>query len=360
MKEMRTGALACLIAAALVQDAPDAGDVTRELQEAVQRGHEWLLRNQNPDGSWAIDGRGAPDITCTALGALALMGQGNTDRDGPTPRAHDAVRRALNFVLQAAKRSPRNVAGSQHTLIQGKLGTHVHTFFATVFLTQAYGLGGPWLGGTNPDEVKEAVREMASFIASSQDSDGSWHKDTFGSLKATCMAWLALRSAHGAGIAVEQASVDKTLAFIRKAYNNGSGFFDAGDRGHGSGGYQLIYSSSSALRILFGMGEGSTPEAQKAAAALLKELKTGTMASQFLSVEGEDYLSAALLSQAFIHDPGGVWKEWFPFVREALLKRQSREGTWTGTACISGRLFATSCALLCLQVPYRQLPIQEQ
>ena len=35
-------------------------------------------------------------------------------------------------------------------------------------------------------------------------------------------------------------------------------------------------------------------------------------------------------------------------------------GSWTGTACISGRTFATSCALWALRTPNRLLPITER
>lgn len=333
-------------------------DITPECQRAIRRGIDWLLRTQNRDGSWGIDGTGQADITCTALGALALMAQGNTDRGGPDGRACEAVRKALNFVLEKAKRARGDIAGGDTNLIQSKLGKNVHTFFATVFLTQAYGLGGAWVGDQPADEIRDAIAKMCETISRTQEADGSWHKETFGALKATAMAWLALRSARSAGINVGHASVEKTIRLIRKSFNAATGFFDT--TGGSSHSYQRIYNSSSALRVLFGMGEGTSTEAQRGASALLKELKEGPMASQYLSVEGEDYLTAALMSQSLIQDRRGLWREWFPFIRDKLIKQQSAEGTWTGTACISGRMFATSCALLCLQVPYRQLPIQEE
>lgn len=340
------------------KSGPGPADITPACQTTIKRGSDWLVKNQNRDGSWGIDGMGAPDITCTALGALALMAKGNTDRGGPNGDACEAVRKALNYILSKAKKSRGDIAGGETTLIQGKLGKNVHTFFATVFLTQAYGVGGAWVGNQPADEIREAIVKMCEAISKTQEPDGSWHKETFGALKATAMAWLALRSARSAGINVGHASSDKTVQFIRKSFNASSGFFDiSGSMSHS---YQRIYNSSSSLRILFGMGEGHSTEAQKGARAIIKELKEGAMASQYLSVEGEDYLTAALMSQALIQDRNGLWKEWYPFIREALIKKQSGEGTWTGTACISGRMFATSCSLICLQVPYRQLPIQEE
>jgi hypothetical protein len=341
---------------AVVQDG--GGPISPKVKDSIKRGVDWILKAQNRDGSWGLDDKATPDITCTSLCALTLMAGSNTDRSGPDARCVKAVQEALRWVMEKARRARLGIEGGEVTLIQNKLGTNVHTFFATVFLSQAFGMQGPWIGSEKPDEIREHLIKMTGRIAETQEPDGSWHRQTFGSLKATAMAWLALRSSHSAGINVKGAAVDKTTKFMRSEYNPATGLFNRNGQVQG---YQAIYASTSCLRVFYGMGEQQEETVQKATAAILKTIKGAgqQQGMEFLSCEGEDFLSAAMLTQALLREEGRYWKEWYPWISDLLCKKQNRDGTWTGTACISGRTFATACALLALQAPYKLLPLQE-
>ena len=100
-------------------------------------------------------------------------------------------------------------------------------------------------------------------------------------------------------------------------------------------------------------------EAKQAAKALINFVKKG-FKGQFLSVEGEDYMSAALVTQALMFEDGPLFAEWYPWICKRLIDKQAKDGSWTGTACISGRTFATCNSLLTFQAPNRLLPILEQ
>lgn len=322
----------------------------------VSRGLRWLLRAQNRDGSWGLDARTPPDVSCTAVAALALMAGGNTERGGPDAEGVAAIRKAVEFVLGRVRKTRGDFSRGEETLIQRKLGTHIHTFFSAVLLTQAFGQRGAW-EAAELDEFKDQISTLISRIVETQEPDGSWHKETFGSLKATCMAWLALRSAASAGLDVEKVSVRKIMAFILDQYNPASGLFDKMNK---NGGYQAIYATASCLRVLYGMGEGDSRQARAATDAFLCFVKTPQNNAAFLTVEGEDYLSAALVSQALLIQEDARWAKWFPWISKELEGRQDKDGSWTTTACISGRTFATACALLALQTPLRMLPLMER
>ncbi len=325
--------------------------------EAIQRAIKWLISAQNRDGSWGLDSRGSGDPTCTVVAALALMANGTTERGGPEPDRVEAVRKALDYILTLASRMNAEFWPWEVTLIQNKLGHTVHTFFAAVFLTQVYGMRATYVKEESLEELKDAISKMVGQIVRTQEPDGSWHKNTFGSLKATCMAWLALRSAASSGLDVEAASVQKIIAFIKTQHNPATKLFD---RMTGNGNYQTIYATACCLRVLYGMGQGNSPEAKSATDAFIDFVKKSQMSAAFLTVEGEDYLSAALVTQALLIEQDQRWNNWFPWITGELVKRQAKDGTWTSTACITGRTFPTSCALLTLQAPYRQLPIGEQ
>ncbi len=358
-------AIAATVAAPVpAQDAKPVESAPAEVNEksfkAVEKATRWLLKAQNKNGSWGLDAKGSECITCTSLCALALMAAGNHERGGPDRDCVDAVRSALEFVLTKARRHKRDIAGGQTTLVQNKLGTRVHTFFGVIFLTQAYGMRGQWVPKDYLDEMREVVGDMVAGIATTQEGDGSWHKETFGSLKATAMAWLALRSASSAGLEIKSAAVDKVVRFMKNAYNSGTGQFDkCFGNGGNYGGYQSVYATASALRVLYGMGQGDSNESKRGAEAFMDMVMKGQMANQFLTVEGEDYLSATLVTQALMFEDGKLWQRWYPWVRDKLIKTQANDGSWTTTACISGRTFATACATLTLTAPYRLLPLHE-
>lgn len=356
--------ISCAVFALLTARAPAAPqDPFVEINDAVRKSTEkalaWLMKAQNRDGSWGLDKGSQGDITCTSLAMLTLMAQGNTERNGPDTEAVDAVRKGMQWILGVAKKmgSKGEISGGNVTLIQNKLGHTIHTFFATVCLSQILGMQGSWVNADDKVELRDFLTTMAERIAKTQEADGSWHKQTFGSLKATCMAWLALRSAQSAGINVEIASVDKTIEFIKKQYNKSSKLFEISG---GWGGYQTLYATASSIRVLQGSGCGKDEMVQNAIDAFMKFVQTGgSMGGQFLSVEGEDYLAASMMSHALCQDGGEKWQKWFTFIRAALAKKQNGDGSWTGTACISGRTFATCNALLALLTPMRMLPIQD-
>lgn len=345
--------LALLLAGAPPGAARDGDDPEKT---PVGLGLRWLLRAQNRDGSWGLDARQPGDVSCTAVAALALMAGGTTERGGRDAEAVEALRKAVEYVLKKVRKARGDFSRGEETLVQRKLGTHIHTFFSTVLLTQAFGQRGTW-APEDLDEFKDQIASLVRVIVGTQEPDGSWHKETFGNLKATCMAWLALRSSASIGVDVEKASVKKIMAFILEQYNPATGLFDKHNKAHG---YQSIYATGSCLRVLHGMGEGGSRQARAAGEAFMAYVKTPQNGAAYLTVEGEDYLSAALVSQALLIEEDARWKAWFPWISKELEKRQDKDGSWTTTACISGRTFATACALIALQTPSRLLPLQDR
>src|SRR5262245_59467678 len=149
---MRFGLLATL--AALMGSAPGPmpvplpafnDEMTEAQKRSIDKATAWLLQAQNPDGSWGLERRSAGDISCTALAGLALMAAGNTERDGPDSRSVEALRNAAGYLMEKARRARGDIVSGHVTLIQNKLGTKIHNFFAVVFLTQIYGMRPAWL-----------------------------------------------------------------------------------------------------------------------------------------------------------------------------------------------------------------------
>jgi hypothetical protein len=337
------------------QAASDFNEFTDEQTKASERGLKWLLKSQNKDGSWGLDAGTPGDITCTALAGMALLENGVSERDG-SPEQVKALRGAIEYVMKLARSQKGDIERNETTLIQGKLGRRVHNFFAVIFLTQVYGMRTPGVGSDTNEDMRYIIQKLTDIISKSQESDGSWHKDTWGSLKATGMAWMALRAAAGVGVPIQHATVDKTVKFIKGQYNSGTKMYDGAGKLQS---YQALYATATCVRVMVGMGEGNSKPVTDGVDTFVSNCKSGQWKGMFLTVEGEDYLSALIMTHSLIWRDDERWQSWFGYVRDALMKRQNADGSWVTTACITGRTFATACAVLTLNAPNRITPIQQ-
>jgi hypothetical protein len=346
-------AMACIAAAC--HAGSDFVETTEDQVKSADKGLKWLLKAQNRDGSWGLDAGTPGDITCTALAGLALLENGVTEREG-SPEQVKALRGAIEYVMKAARNARGDIESSESTLIQGKLGRRVHNFFAVIFLTQVYGMRTPGVGSETNEDMRSIIQKLSDIIAKSQESDGSWHKDTWGSLKATGMAWLALRAAAGTGVPIQAAAVEKTVKFVKAQYNAGTRMYDSGGKLQS---YQALYATATCVRVMVGMGEGGSKPVTDGCDTFISNCRSGQWRQIFLTIEGEDYLSALIMTHSLIWREDERWHSWFGYVRESLMKRQNSDGSWTTTACITGKTFATACAVLTLDAPNRMLPIQQ-
>ena len=334
----------------------DFQDILPEQVKSADRGCEWLIKAQNADGSWGMDLKTTPNVAATAVAGLALLSSGNTDREGPSPKIVKSLKSCVQYLMDRGKkaRPGRDIADGEQSEVQTYVGVYAPTFYSVVFLSQIYGNRALDLPSDTYGEMKDVLTKLCDTISKSQESDGSWHKDTYSSLQATCLAWMALRSANSSGIQIRHATVEKTLKFIRSQYNPGTKLFD-GSRANNN----TIYASASAIRVIYGMGLWNEREGKDCGKAFINLVARGGMSQQFLTITGEDYPAALFVTHALIKQGGDNWQAWFTYVRTKLLKFQNADGSWTATSCLQGRTFATACSVLCLQTPYRLLPLQD-
>jgi len=327
-------------------------EITPEQTRSAERAMQWMVKAQNADGSWGMDIRTPSDIAATSMAAMALLAAGNTDRDGPDPACVKAVKKAVDYLLMRARkmRPGGDIAEGEQSEMQTYVGQRTHTFFATIFLSQIYGSRCLDLPPESYSEIKGVLIKLTDSISSSQDADGSWHKETYSSLQATAFAWMALRSAGSCGVPIKHAAVTRVIKFIKSQYNPPTHLF-------GRNNTNQIYATASAMRIVYGMGDWDEPQNKAAADTMLKSI--ADVNQGFLTNCGEDFLASTLVTHALIKQGGDRWKTWFTFVRTRLLRTQNGDGSWTATSCLRGRTFPTACALLCLHTPSRLLPIQD-
>jgi squalene cyclase len=306
-------------------------EITPALEQSVARGMEWLARGQRADGSF--DGAGA-DSAITALAAIAFMADGNLPGRG---KYGSNVQRALDFVLGEAQESGLLAARDSN----GAMYAHG---FATLFLAEVYGMTGDPM-------VKERLQKAVRLIHQAQNAQGGWRytpQPIDADVSVTICQVMALRAARDAGIKVEKATIDRAIEYVKKCQNADGGFSYM----LGQGGGSIFPRSAAGVATLYYAGVQDGPEITKGVAYIEQFLPGRGGANNELS--GHYYYGHYYAVQSMFLAGGEHWAKWFPAIREELLRKQDPRGNWAGD---NGEAYATSMALIILQMPKRYLPV---
>jgi Prenyltransferase and squalene oxidase repeat len=317
-------------------DVPEgtAEMMTPETDRAIQTGLGWLARNQNSDGSFGT-GTYRGNIAVTSLAGLAFMSSGSSPGRGPYGGPID---KALAFVMD-------NTSASGFISVPGSM-THGPMYshgFGTLFLAEAYGM-------THRPEIREKLQKAVRLIINSQNNEGGWRYQPVkhdADLSVTICQINALRAARNAGLYVPKDTVEGCIRYVKQSQNPDGGF-----RYMLSGGPSSEFPRSAAgVVALQSAGEYDTKEIREGIAYLRnynQGLRIGRRNNHYFY--GQYYAAQAM----WIHG-GEAWAEWFPTVREELLKRQSASGYWSDNSVCSE--YGTAMALIILQIPNNYLPI---
>ncbi|HSV14178.1 MAG TPA: prenyltransferase/squalene oxidase repeat-containing protein, partial [Tepidisphaeraceae bacterium] len=166
-----------------------------------------------------------------------------------------------------------------------------------------------------------------------------------------------LRAARDAGIKVEKETIDKAIKYVRGCQNPDGGFSYMMRMG-GGGGSGFARSAAGVAALYYaGVFEGNDLER---GLKYIKQFMPGKGAARVgpngepMDMEGHYYYGNYYAVQAMFLAGGDYWAEWYPAVREQLISRQSPAGNWSGDFSDD---YATSMALIILQMPNRYLPV---
>ena len=181
-------------------------------QPDVQAALAWLVAQQGADGSWGQ----ANKLSLTGMAGMALLASGSTPQRGPYAQE---LQRAILFVLQSQQADRK---AFQHPS-SGYSAIHNHGY-ALLFLTQAYGEGGPL-----DDQLRFAITQGVKATIDSQftggGSDGGFgyflykrvvakHRDMWqvDEASTTISQIQALRGARNAGFTVDRNALEGRAA----------------------------------------------------------------------------------------------------------------------------------------------------
>ncbi len=312
-----------------------------ELDRKVVAALDWLMRQQNADGSW---GRVYP-VAMTGFAVLAFSGHCETV---DSPRYGKTLVRAINYLVDAS----RNSQG----LMVSKPGAHApyEHGIATYALAEAYSLNKN--ARAKVKRISAALRNAVPIIIEGQTEGGGWlygyRQGGTGDLSISGWNLQALKAAQLSGIKFVglERTMTKALAYLKMA-GSSDGLYRYRIRDDQPGKLSLT-----GVGVLCGrmLGE-SMPNEDLSYEAIL--------AYQPKSFRSADLYALYYHSQACFQKGGATWAKYNGSQQRMVIDSQERDGSWSaaaaghiGTAQADAKIYHTCLCTLMLEVYYRYLP----
>ncbi len=323
---------------------------------AVDRGLQWLARNQDPEGRWNpgrheagierfVQGRDRQgtgkdaDTAITGLALLAFLGAGYTHHDGPY---QEPIHRGLEFLIRS-QTPDGSLAGNA-----GYFSAMYCHAIALLALSEAYAL-------TGSPELREPIARGAAFSIRAQDPhSGGWRYRPGDPGDTSLFGWhlLALKSAEFGGLRIPPLVYERARMFLASVSTG---------RASGLAAYRPTERPSPAMTAealacrLFLAPPLSETSVHEGVQYILQNLP-GSGPPNFYYW----YYATIALAQV----GGTPWDTWNRALRDTLIGMQRRDKPWEGSwdpSCVwggyGGRVYTTALAILCLEAYYRYLPL---
>lgn len=240
LSTVATGAVGGLAARAVAAQPPKVPDPTtytkKDLEACVERGLEYLKREQKQDGHWEAPG-GQHPTAMTALAGMAFLMEGSNLREG---KYVEQLKNAVKYIVHPQRVRSNGLLGNIDNQIEQHRYMYGHGF-ATMFLASLY--------GSEEDEeerrqlkLEPILRKAVEFIGKAQSNRkhrlpegkdveiGGWwytsaadagHNNDEGSVTVTQLQ--AVRAAKNAGIPVPIEIINKSVAYLEACTTTNGG-----------------------------------------------------------------------------------------------------------------------------------------
>ncbi|MFO0824516.1 MAG: hypothetical protein U0792_15600 [Gemmataceae bacterium] len=133
-------------------------ELEKKVEEATEKGLEWLKRAQAQDGHWEGQG-GAYPVAMSALAGMAFLMEGSNLKEG---KYSDQIQKAVDWFLKHAQQANGLLGFNKGN----DFGSYMHGHgFATMFLACAYGEAED---KEQQQKLEKAVKKAADFCTKAQ------------------------------------------------------------------------------------------------------------------------------------------------------------------------------------------------
>ncbi len=301
--------------------------------KAIEKGLAYLAGRQQDEGSFGASGY-SRNVGVCGLAGMAFLAAGSTPGRGPYGKT---LNRAIDFVLSQADDSGFiSVAGSP---THGPMYGHG---FATLFLAECYGM-------TRRADIRQKLARAVQLIIETQNPEGGWRyqpKRADADLSVTICQVMALRAARNAGLYVPQETITRCIDYVKRSQNPDGGFMYM----LSTGGPSQFPRSAAGVVALYSAGVYEGKHVEDGLDYIMQHVPRG----EEFSRETHYFYGHYYAVQAMWHAGGERWAKWYPAIRDALVKRQTEDGSWSDSIANE---YGTAMACIILQMPNNYLPI---
>jgi hypothetical protein len=393
----------------------------RELSQNAKTSISFLIKQQQADGGWS-GGEAFPfgggfgfgfggaqpgkkgdnpttDPANTSVAALALLRAGYSPQKGTHS---EALRKAIDSVCKAVEKAdedalsltgakeavgPGRMAFKGGTLVQTKIGPSVDTYLAGMLLAEAR---GKMPNAAGEKRVYNALKKVTRKLETHQKDDGSWGDAAWAPVLGQALASRALNRAGQVGLPVDTTKLARAARHAHKNLDNASkgrmglmgaagialyavasgigGLHDAAvTRKQAAEGAKGILNSPSATESEKAQAREQIKQANDSEKAFLTALRSVArnvnnqgFVRGFGTDGGEEFISFALIAEALRAKLPKDWAAWDRAIRTRLTRAQNRDGSWSGSHCITGKTFCTASALMAMMGERAPVPASAQ
>ncbi|MCI0461606.1 MAG: terpene cyclase/mutase family protein [Gemmataceae bacterium] len=351
-------------------DDPETLKIMAKYQKNVDKGLQWLAKQQFRDGHWEAQGGNYP-IAMTALAGMALLAEGSTPHQGRYAKELD---NAVEYLLARVQKNGQ--IGRPDDPRENQQYMYGHGF-GTMFLAQVY---GEEVDERRRAKLEVALTRAAAYIGDAQTHLGGWgyvsakESGDFDEGSVTVTQVQALRACRDAGIPVDVNVIKKAHEYLKKSTVISRR--DPGNPAREEGG--IIYSlrngggdirpplTAAGIACLFNAGEYKSEMAIKWLNYCQKNIPvrrgmpdsfghgeyTHFYYAQVLYSLGEDRhvkLRPDVADKDLLK-----WSRYREVIFADICARQGGDGSWQGNV---GPVYMTSMYLVILQLDKAALPI---
>ncbi|MEM7454015.1 MAG: prenyltransferase/squalene oxidase repeat-containing protein [Planctomycetota bacterium] len=318
--------------------ASSSGTSDNELDQAVQKGLEWLAGSQTRTGSWPHD---TYPTAMAALAGTALLCGGSTTTQGPFAQN---IRRTVDFLTSKCRRN--GLIGDPQ---RDNRYTYGHGF-AMLFLSQVLGEEEDM---DRRQELTGILERAVEFSVSAQTEEGGWgyvsgEDNSFDEGSTTITQVQGLRGCRNAGIVVPRQAIDDARNYIYKCQNSDGGIsYSTGQLGSSRPAI-----TAAALAALYNAGDYESeyiPTMWEYCKKNLHNIQSGQY--------GHWHYTYLYYTQVVYRQNRDVWEPFRDRLYSEIIADQRADGSWDGQV---GAVYVTSCNLIMLQMDNGFLPIYQR
>lgn len=329
------------------------------VEASVIKALNWLNQDQNADGSWGNNAKGA----MTGFALLCYLGHCElTD----SPVYGEAVAKGIKYLVELGDEKD----GWLYVTNQKHGSAYAHGI-ASYALAEAYGM-------TEKQFILPVLKKAIQRIVAGQKSDGGWvymvesagvdnlrfvDFGTKGSSDTSVSGWQfqALKAAYNTGAVfpdIEEA-LEASIKNFYRVYSNQNGSFGYKNKSHKADNHKLTGVGSLGLQS-WKHGHPSEEEKRTTLSKAMEHILKNNLAMDYASDDANLY-SWYYDAQALFNYGGAYWTAWNRKMEPMLLNSQLADGSWPKegggkTSSQGGKddeVYRTTLCTLMLEVYYR-------